>query len=272
MPAVSDDTPEAEALLRIALALADAARAATLPWFRRADLHAEDKGTAGRFDPVTAADRAAEEAMRAILARERPDDAILGEEFGATSGTSGITWVLDPVDGTRAFLAGAPTWGVLIAASRDDGPVVGVIDQPFIGERFVGTPSGAWTDGPQGRAALRTRAPRPLAQALLLSTFPEVGTEAERTGFHALASRVRLTRYGLDCYGYALLAAGGVDLVVEAGLHPYDIHAPAGVIAAAGGLVTDWRGRPALAGGRVLAAANPEIHADALAILSQVPE
>ena len=269
---MADTTADPDALLRTALTLADAARAETLPWFRRADLAADDKGGAGRFDPVTAADRAAEAAMRAILARDRPDDAILGEEFGITPGTSGITWVLDPIDGTRAFLAGAPTWGVLIAASSAAGPVVGVIDQPFIGERFIGTPAGAWTEGPQGRADLRTRPPRSLDQALLLTTFPEVGTEAERAGFHSLSACVRLTRYGLDCYGYAMLAAGGVDLVVEAGLHPYDIHAPAAVIAAAGGIVTDWRGGPAHDGGRVLAAANAAIHAEALAILSQVPE
>ncbi|MBK5927831.1 histidinol-phosphatase [Rhodobaculum claviforme] len=265
-PQLTDDA--AQELLATALDLADAARTAVLPYFRAQDLAADNKATAG-FDPVTAADHAAESAMRAILAARRPQDAILGEEGGATAGTSGLTWVLDPIDGTRAFLAGAPTWGVLIALSDVTGPRIGVIDQPWTGERFVGTPTGAWMDGPRGRQALTTRPARPLEQAILLSTFPEIGTDAERAAFQELSARCRLTRYGLDCYAYALIAAGQIDLVVEAGLHPYDIHAPIAVIEAAGGVVTDWRGGPAHGGGRVLAAANPSIHAEALAILSR---
>ncbi len=254
--------------LALALALADAARAAVLPYFRTAQLGADNKSDTG-FDPVTAADHASEAAMRAILARLRPDDAILGEEEGATPGSSGRTWVLDPIDGTRAFLSGTPTWGVLIALSDSAGPRLGVIDQPWTGERFVGTPAGAWTDGPRGRTPLATRPARPLDQAILFSTFPEIGSPAECAAFRALSAGCRLTRYGLDCYAYALVAAGQIDLVVEAGLHPYDIHAPIAVITAAGGIVTDWQGGPAQDGGRVLAAANPTIHAAALAVLSR---
>jgi myo-inositol-1(or 4)-monophosphatase len=252
-----------------ALALADAARAACLPFFRAEGLVADDKGR-GQFDPVTEADRAAERAMRALLERMRPEDGILGEEFGAVPSRSGLTWVLDPVDGTRAFLAGAPTWGVLIAVGPEGGaPLLGVIDQPFIGERFVGGPGGAWTEGPLGRRALATRPPRPLDEAILLTTFPEVGSAEEAQAFRALSSQARLTRYGLDCYGYALVAAGQVDLVVEAGLQAYDIQAPMAVVEAAGGIVTDWRGGPAAQGGRVIAAANREVHAAALEILSR---
>ena len=255
-------------ILATAMELAGAARLAVLPYFRNPALTIESKTAAG-FDPVTQADRAAEEAMRAILRRRRPMDGVLGEELGSTTGSSGLTWVLDPIDGTRSFLSGAPTWGVLIAASDASGPLLGVIDQPWIGERFVGGLGEAWAEGPGGRVALATRSPRPLSQAILFSTFPEVGTDVEGRAFHALSGRCRLTRYGLDCYAYALIAAGQIDLVVEAGLHPYDVHAPIAVIEAAGGIVTDWQGRPAHHGGRVLAAANRDVHFAALEILSQ---
>jgi histidinol phosphatase-like enzyme (inositol monophosphatase family) len=271
------DTPddrlpaEAAEIVATAHALADAARGPALAHFRRA-IAAEDKSAPGaRFDPVTAADRAAEQAMRAILAERRPEDGILGEEFGHVAGTSGLTWVLDPIDGTRGYISGAPTWGVLVAVADATGPVFGIIDQPYIGERFEGGLGRAAVTGPLGRAPLATRPARPLSEAILLSTFPEIGTPAERAAFEAVAAQARLTRYGMDCYGYALLAAGQVDLVIEAGLHPYDVHAPIAVIAAAGGIVTDWQGGPAHGGGRVLAAANPAIHAEALAILGGVP-
>lgn len=246
--------------------MADAARQAILPFFRQPDLRADNK-LAGGYDPVTEADRAAETVMRAILAERRPDDAILGEEFGGNDGTSGLTWVLDPIDGTRAFVSGTPTWGVLIAVSDSDGPFYGLIDQPYIGERFVGHGTQAWMQGPLGQRALSTRPTTRLDQATLLTTFPEVGSADEGAAFHAVSQQVKLTRYGMDCYGYALLAAGQVDLVIEAGLQPYDIQAPIALIEAAGGLVTGWDGTPAQEGGRALAAANPDIHAAALAVL-----
>lgn len=262
-----DETTQA-ALQATAAAMADAARTATLAHFRHASLTADNKDAAG-FDPVTAADREAEAAMRDVLARMRPDDGILGEEFGSQPGTTGLTWVLDPVDGTRAFLAGTPTWGVLIAVGDAGGPRFGIVDQPYIGERFIGGFGRAEVEGPQGRKALATRAPRPLADAILFTTFPEVGSDAERLAFHDLAGRVRLTRYGLDCYAYALVAAGQIDLVVEARLQSYDIQAPMAVIEAAGGIVTTWTGGPAKDGGRIVAAANAEIHAAALGVLAR---
>jgi myo-inositol-1(or 4)-monophosphatase len=253
-------------LLAVAQELADAARRAVLPHFRAEGLSADSK-EAGRFDPVTAADRAAEEAMREVLARRRPGDAIHGEEFGKATGTTGLTWVIDPIDGTRSFLAGTPTWGVLVGLRSAEGALLGIIDQPYIGERFIGGFGEAWVEGPLGRRPLRTRPPRPLSEAILFTTFPEVGTEEEGRAFHRLSGHVRLTRYGTDCYAYALVAAGQIDLVVEAGLEAYDILAPLAVIEAAGGIVTGWDGTPAHDGGRVLAAANAEIHAAALAIL-----
>ena len=254
--------------LEVAEEMADAARAAILPYFRQPDLQADNKLETG-FDPVTIADRAAEKAMRAVLAEHRPEDAILGEEFGQDAGNSGRTWVLDPIDGTRGFISGTPTWGVLIALGTRQGPFLGVIDQPYIGERFVGGNGQAFMSGPMGQTSLETRKTRALDQAVVFTTFPEVGTVQEGDAFRAVASRAKLTRYGMDCYAYALLAAGQVDLVIEAGLNAYDIQAPIALIHAAGGMVTDWQGNPAHEGGRALAAANPEIHAAALEILRE---
>lgn len=258
---------EQSEIVDVAHALADAARVATLAHFRAPDLTADTK-EADRFDPVTVADRLSEERMRAILARRRPDDAILGEEFGPTPGTSGLTWVLDPIDGTRSFLAGTPTWGVLISVADETGPIYGLIDQPYTGERFEGGLGRATMTGPHWTRPLVTRAPRPLAECLLMSTFPEVGSDEEGAAFHRLSRQCRLTRYGTDCYAYALVAAGHVDLVVEAGLQAYDVQAPIAVITAAGGVVTDWQGKPAHQGGRILAAANAQVHAAAMAMLN----
>lgn len=261
---------DAAELRQVAEQVADAARAAVLPWFRAQELTAENKLSAG-FDPVTEADRAGERAMREVLGRLRPDDAVIGEEFGATAGQSGLTWVLDPIDGTRGFLSGTPTWGVLIAVGDAGGPIYGVIDQPYIGERFRGGLGVAAMDGPLGARALSVRGDRPLDQAILFTTFPELGTGAEGAAFAEVAARARLTRYGMDCYAYALLAAGQIDLVIEAGLSDYDIQAPMAVIEAAGGIVTDWRGGPAQHGGRVVAAAGRMQHDAALEVLAKVP-
>jgi len=247
--------------------LADAARRETLAHFRADTQATESKSSA--FDPVTVADRAAESAMRALIEEARPEDGILGEEFGTRPGRSGLTWVLDPIDGTRGYISGTPTWGVLIAVSDESGPGLGLIDQPYIGERFMGGAGRAEVIGPLGQRPLATRKSRDLADAIVFTTFPEVGSAAEGRAFQAVAGRAKLTRYGTDCYAYALLAAGQVDLVIEAGLQPYDIQAPIAVIEAAGGLVTDWHGGPAHAGGRALAAATPELHAQAMAILAE---
>ncbi|MBC7147616.1 MAG: inositol monophosphatase family protein [Thioclava marina] len=260
---------ERDELLALAGELGDLARSETLAQFRpEGGIGAQNKLASG-FDPVTEADRAAEAVMRAHLEERRPQDGIFGEEYGVKHGTSGLTWVLDPIDGTRGFMSGTPTWGVLIAlcAQEEDGPgapLLGVIDQPYIGERFSGGFGAAEVSGPLGHRPLVTRSPRALDEAVLFTTFPEVGTEAEGAAFARLSRQVRLTRYGMDCYAYALVAAGQIDLVVEAGLQPYDVAAPIAVIEAAGGIVTDWQGRPAHRGGRVIAAANPEIHAAAL--------
>ena len=267
MGAVSDLSDLTDELWCVAKELGDAARVETLQHFRVPGLIAESK-TSG-FDPVTVADRATEAAMRAILARRRPDDGILGEEEAATKGSSGLTWVLDPIDGTRGFISGTPTWGVLIALADASGPRLGLIDQPYIGERFMGGCGQASFEGPLGSGPLAVRNVTRLEDATLFTTFPEVGTADEGQAFRRVASKVRLTRYGCDCYAYALLAAGQIDLVIEAGLQAYDINAPIAVVQAAGGILTDWQGGPAHEGGTALAAATPELHKAAMELLNR---
>lgn len=253
-------------LLSVANALADAARVPILRHFRSAGLSADNKLTDG-FDPVTIADEEAEAAMRAVLAERRPDDGIFGEEAGQTTGTSGLTWVLDPIDGTRGFLAGAPVFGVLIAVHDGQRPVLGMIDQPYIGERFIGASTGATLDHNGHVSELRTRHRVALSDAIVMTTFPEVGTPNDKAGFDAVARGAKLVRYGMDCYGYALVALGQVDLVIEAGLNAYDIQGPIAVVEAAGGIVTNWRGEPCDQGGQAVAAGCPELHSKAIELL-----
>lgn len=266
-----------EDFLSVAHAMAEAARPAALARFRAVDLTAENKAGPGGYDPVTEADRAAEDAMREVLAARRPGDAVIGEERGRSAGETGYEWVLDPIDGTRAYIVGAPTWGVLIGLRRRAGEalsgVLGMMDQPWTCDRFWGDGKTAWAArpgiDPAGAAPrpLRTRGVEDLAAARICTTFPEVGSAEERDAFHRLAGRTQLTRYGLDCTAYALLAAGQVDLVVEAGLNAYDVMPLVPIIEGAGGIVTTWDGGPALEGGRVIAAANPALHAAALEVL-----
>ena len=266
-------TPEDRAeALRTAEMLAEAARAATLRHFRSPALTVADKGGEGAYDPVTVADREAEAAMRAILADRHPHDAVHGEEHGESAGTSGRRWVLDPIDGTRAYLAGLPTWGVLIALGVPGGPVLGVMDQPFTRERLCGV---TW-DGEQRtlwqrdgeERLLRTRE-RSLDDAVLLTTAPEAfaGPDDLRA-FGNVARRARLTRFGTDCYGYAVVAMGQADLVIESGLKPYDIQAMIPIVEGAGGVVTNWQGGDCQEGGQVVAAGSHALHDQALEILA----
>jgi histidinol phosphatase-like enzyme (inositol monophosphatase family) len=255
-------------LIAAAHALADAARPVTLKHFRDPFIATDNKLKTG-FDPVTVADRGAETAMREVLSRLRPDDGILGEEFPAVAGTSGFTWVLDPIDGTRGYISGTPTWGILIAVNAGAAPIYGMIDQPYIGERFCGGFGEAYVDGPQGRSELTVRQVEDLHDAILFTTFPEVGTAAEAVSFNAVSKKVKLTRFGLDCYAYGLVAAGQIDLVIESGLNAFDIQGPMAVIEAAGGVVTNWQGGPAQDGGQVLAAGTRALHEQAMKILNE---
>ncbi|WP_339738174.1 histidinol-phosphatase [uncultured Maricaulis sp.] len=254
-----------QADLEIAIRVADAARSAIAPYFRQA-LQVENK-LAGGFDPVTAADRASEMAMRAVLAELAPDDGILGEELPDQPSRNGRQWVLDPIDGTRAFIAGLPTWTVLIALSENRRPRIGLIDQPHIGERFTGWPGGAsYSRGGQS-LPISTRKTALLADAILATTDAFLFQGAEWQAFDGLRQAVRLSRYGYDAYAYAMLAQGGVDLVVESALQPYDVQALIPVVQGAGGVITNWRGGDCSGGGQVLAAAHPGLHAEALAWL-----
>jgi myo-inositol-1(or 4)-monophosphatase len=262
---------EISSLFSAAHAAADVAKSITLSYFRSDRLNTENKAADG-YDPVTRADREAEAAIRDVLGQLRPQDAVMGEEMGTTGGTSGLTWVLDPIDGTRGYVSGTPTWGTLISVRDSAGPILGLIDQPYIGERFVGGPGVAELQNGAGVQPLGVRPAAELSESILFTTFPEVGSAHEGNGFQQLSAKTRLTRYGMDCYAYALLAAGQIDLVVEAGLHAYDIQAPIAVISAAGGIVTDWQGDPVHEGGRVLAAASEALHRAALEVLNKAPD
>lgn len=247
--------------------LADIAAAAVLPYFRAA-LTIEDKGAAGRFDPVTAADKAAERAIREAILRRFPDHAIIGEEFGAQPGAAPYRWVIDPIDGTKAFICGLPTWGTLIGVYRGDEPILGLMNQPVVGDRFIGGAGSATLHRGDRAQRLHTSGTSALSQANLFATSPDMfkpGVEAE--AFARLSQQMRLTRYGVDCYAYCMLAAGFIDLVVEASLGFYDIAPLIPIVEAAGGVVSDWQGRPVRGGGRVIAAANTTLHGLALQFL-----
>lgn len=246
--------------------LADASGAAIMPFFR-AGYSTSDKGNPGWFDPVTEADHAAERAIRDLLRAECPRDGIVGEEFGVHDGTSGRRWIVDPIDGTRSFLAGVPLFGTIIGLAEGDRAIAGLFDQPFTAERFFGDGGNSfWTHGGR-RAALRTRDTASLADALLMTTSPKLFKGAEAETYERVESAVRLARYGADGYAYALLAAGQIDVIVENGLQTYDIAGLIPVIEGAGGIVTTWEGGNALSGGRILAAANPAIHEAAMRLL-----
>ncbi len=250
--------------------LADAADAETLPRFR-AGIAIDDKRP-GDFDPVTEADRACERAIRDLLAARCPDDSILGEEYGASdgaaSGDNGRLWVVDPIDGTRAFITGVPVWGTLIGFCQMGRARVGIMSQPFTGERFYADGEAAYLARKGERSTLRASKTTSLAEATLFTTSPRLFSGTALTRYEALEASVRLTRFSLDCYGYCLLAAGQADLVVETGLKPYDIVALVPIIEQAGGIVTTFAGGEPEAGGDIIAAATPQLHEAALAIMN----
>ncbi|SFF74239.1 histidinol-phosphatase, inositol monophosphatase family [Novosphingobium sp. CF614] len=240
--------------IALALRLADAAGDAIRPYFRNG-LSAERKADA---TPVTIADQAAEEAMRRILKAEAARDTIIGEEFGTDEGSSVRTWVLDPIDGTVSFIAGRPIFGTLIALLVDGWPVLGIIDQPILGERWIGASGRATTFN--GRE-VRTRACRELSEAMLATTGPQYFDDHQGAHFMALAARTdhRRMMMGGDCYNYGLLASGQIDLVCEAGLKLHDWAALVPVVEGAGGTMCDWNGDPlnARSDGHVLAIGDP---------------
>jgi myo-inositol-1(or 4)-monophosphatase len=241
-----------------------------VPFFRTA-LSVQDKGLHGSFDPVTAADHAAETAMRALIHRTFPDHGIIGEEFGEENAGAEYVWVLDPIDGTKSFICGMPVWGTLIALTRLGEPVFGVMNQPFTRERFSGDGGAARYRGPAGERELRVRPCPLLSEAVMLTTSPLLMNSADRATFLKVEQAVRLSRYGGDCYAYCMLAAGHVDLVIETELKPYDVLPLVPIIAGAGGVITTWENGSPYHGGRIVAAGDKRVHAAALELLNQAP-
>jgi histidinol phosphatase-like enzyme (inositol monophosphatase family) len=250
-------------LLDLAERLVDASGAVLRRYFG-AGLDPDDKDDRS---PVTLADREAEAAMRAILAERVPGHGVIGEELGASGGGEELVWVLDPIDGTKAFVVGKPLFGTLVALLHHGRPVLGVIDQPVLGDRWIGAAGRATTRS--GRHA-RTRASVALDRARLSTTGPKDFSSGGRAAFERVAARARLVSYGGDCYQYGLVASGSIDVVVEEGLKLWDYAALVPVIEGAGGVITDWEGRPlhAASDGRVIAAGDPALHAEVVTTLA----
>jgi myo-inositol-1(or 4)-monophosphatase len=252
-------------------AIAELGAAEALKSFR-SPVGIDNKAGPGAFDPVTEADRAAESVIRAAIEAEFPGHDILGEEHGATGGGSDWRWVIDPIDGTRGFMCGTPTWTTLVAVEHRGRPVVGVIAQPYTNETWVGRPGRTEHFGPLGPQVTSTARVTDLAAARLSTTDPRalpIGyfQPEEAEAFAALGARVRVARFGHDAYAYALLASGHLDLVVETGLARYDVAALVPVVEGAGGRITSWQGGPAHDASRIVASATPTLHDAALEAL-----
>ena len=239
-----------------ALELGWAAATAILPLFR-VNVGIDDKGGEAGFDPVTAADRGAEQAIRKAIAGRYPEHGVIGEEEGDDRPDAEFVWVLDPIDGTRAFISGLPLWTTLIGLRYQGAPVVGLIGQPYLDEMFVGSARGSRLCRNTHETLLRVRPCAGLSGALSATTDPSLFKGDEAAAFERLRKSVRLTRYGCDAYAYAMVAAGAMDLVIETGLKSWDVEAAVPLLAGAGGEVTDWEGCPVgREGGRVLIAGD----------------
>ena len=253
---------EPDAFLAFALSLADAAGDVIRPYFRK-PLAIRDKAD---LTPVTDADRVAEETMRALIEERFPEHGILGEEFGRVREDAEFVWSLDPIDGTKSFISGVPLFGTLIALTRGGRSILGVIDQPILRERWVGAVGRPTT---LNGAAIRCRACPVLAAATLFATTPDMFKGEDAASFARVSDKVKLTRFGADCYAYGLVATGFVDLVLEASLEPYDFCAMVPIVEGAGGVATDWRGAnlDLASDGRILVAGDRRAHEAALALL-----
>lgn len=261
------DQPDLEAYMAMAHSLADTAGAVILPHFR-SGLAVDHKG-GDSFDPVTAADREAEMAIREALAAAYPSHGIVGEEFGDRTASSDFCWIIDPIDGTRAFILGLPLWGTLIGLTKSGVPVLGLMDQPYTGERFWGIDGAAYFRRRDETKTMQARRCPSLAEAALVTTTPDMFQGADSDRFENLSRTVRLRRFGGDCYNYCLLALGHIDLVVEAGLKPFDILPLIPIVEGAGGIVTTWDGGDPRGGGSVVAAGDRRIHEAAVEMLSR---
>ena len=252
-----------DAYLALASELADAAGAAIRPYFRT-KLAVDDKAD---LSPVTAADRAAEAAMRRLINARFPDHGIFGEEYGRERDNAEFVWVLDPIDGTKSFISGVPLFGTLVALMQAGKPILGIIDQPISRERWIGAIGSPTTHNGN---PIRCRTCPSLSSATIFATTPDMFKGADADAFARAAGAAKLVRFGADCYAYGLVALGFADLVIEASLQAYDFGPMGPVVEGAGGIVTDWQGAPLgiRSDGRVVIAGDRRAHAEALALLN----
>ena len=278
-PGIESNMPESLAKDRLTeldaflMELNRASARAILPLFR-GDLGLEDKNPDGAFDPVTAADRGAEAAIRALIAKHRPDDGVIGEEYGEDRPEAEFVWVVDPIDGTRSFMAGLTTWTTLIALRRHGEPVLGSIGQPYLDELFIGSAAGSRLMSRGEARPLRVRECPSLTQAVVATTDPWTYLNgAEQGAWTQVRATARVSRYACDAYAYAMVALGSMDLVVEAGLKSWDVEAAVPVIEGAGGHVTDWRGeRIGRKGGQTIIAGDRRCLDEALVALRRAAD
>jgi len=269
--ASASERPDERAIskyLDTAVSIAETAGPVALRYFRN-PVDVEDKSGGSAFDPVTVADKEVESHIRADLERHFPDHGILGEEEAERESDSAYRWVIDPIDGTRAFISGVPAWGILLGLTFEESCLVGVMHQPYLGETFLGNAEGAWIRRAGSQQAIRTSRTTELGSAIVYCTHPSMFTNAEELQkFETVADESRMMRFGGDCYSHCLLSHGLIDLVIEGSLEPYDIIPLIPIIEGAGGVVTNWQGGDASGGGLIISAANPELHAQALKILN----
>lgn len=250
-------------------ALADVAAMEILPHFRQ-PMEIQNKASKASFDPVTIADRNAEAAIRKRLSEMWPNHGVIGEEYTNTLEDASCQWIVDPIDGTRSFIMGLPTWGTLIGLMEAGTPLVGMMVQPFTGERFWSDSEASYWRKGEGNDArtMTTRSCSSLQNAILSTTHPDLfQTVDEQSVYSKIAKRVRMSRFGGDCYQYVMLAAGYVDAVIESGLSPYDIVPLIPIVERAGGRVSTWSGGRATAGGQIVATGDPALHDELLELL-----
>jgi myo-inositol-1(or 4)-monophosphatase len=259
-----------EELLGFAHRLADAAGAAIMPHYRTG-IAADNKSGGSGFDPVTVADRAAERAIRDLIARSYPSHGVIGEEFGAQGTDAEFVWVLDPIDGTKSFITAIPLWGTLIGLLRDGAPFLGLSDHAFLKERFWGDGRAAFGSGATRSGPLSSRKPVRLADAVIFAGSSCVDDPVLSARLRALSPKVRMIRYGADCYDTAMLAEGHIDAILQTGLDIYDIAATVPIVTGAGGLVTALDGDAAIRAGTILACGDPALHAELLPLLADGP-
>jgi len=236
----------------------------------RTNLDISNKQNDGKYDPVTLADKEIEDYLRRKIMESYPGHTVIGEEAGETSGPDAFKWLIDPIDGTRGFIAGSPMWGTLLGLMEGEECVIGLMHQPFVKETYVGSPEGAFILNDEGKTQIHTSNKEQLSDAILCCTHLSMfHTGKALDSFVRIAEICRFSRFGTDCYGYVLLAHGSIDLVVESSLKAYDVMPLIPIVEAAGGVITDWQGNSVANGGNVIATANPALHEQALKILSR---